>query len=45
MYNIWKFNTKTGEAEWLEKGMSIQNAFDYVSFNMKQLKPNEQLFT
>lgn len=44
-YNIWKFNKTTNQAQLIEKNLEIYNAFDYTTFEMKRLKPNEQLMT
>lgn len=42
-FNIYKVTGKSGNAIWLEKGLSTSNANDYVMFNRRKLKRGERL--
>lgn len=42
-FDIFKVTGKSGNAIWLEKGLSTANANDYVMFNRRKLKRGEKL--
>ena len=42
-FDIFKVTGKSGNAIWLEKGLSTANANDYVMFNRRNLKRGEKL--